>query len=147
MMNTAANPYDSLYNNLKSRFTVVHDGNECTVGDYMLIKAGKAPVSSSIIPVRHNSTGASALDSSVVAFVNYMNEKLTVKRAPVKDRTIRRFPMRTSVSAMLSAVAACALIMSCGLFALRGISAVTTAELPSSQLEDSLPEEFEKDIR
>lgn len=136
-MNTVANPYDSLYNNLKNRFTVVKDGNECTVGDYMLMKAGALGVDSNLPACRT----ASAQENSVVAIVNYMNDRLTVKRAPVKDRTIRRFPIRTSFSAMLSAVAACALILSCGIFALRGVSAIPTAESASTQIEEVVSED------
>ena len=136
-MNTVANPYDSLYNNLKNRFTVVKDGNECTVGDYMLMKAGALSGGSNLPACRT----ASVQENSVVAIVNYMNDRLTVKRAPVKDKTIRRFPIRTSFSAMLSAVAACALILSCGIFALRGVSAIPTAESASTQIEEVVQED------
>ena len=139
-MNTVANPYDALYNNLKNRFTVVHNGTECTVGDYMLIKAGKAVSNTSNLPAINN---APHHDHTAIAIVNYMNQRLTVKRAPVKDKTIKRFPVRTSFSAMLSAVAACALILSCGIFALRGISALPTAEAPSTQIDEIVPEELE----
>lgn len=140
-MNTVANPYDALYNNLKNRFTVVHDGKECTVGDYLLMKAGKAPNEDSKLPACVNN---STYDNTAIAIVNYMNERLTVKRAPVKDKTIRRFPIRTSMSAVLSAVAACALVLSCGIFALRGISAIPTAELPEAQVEEVIPEELDR---
>ena len=113
-MTTVSNPYDALYTNLKNRFTVIYDNSECTVGDYMRLKAGK----------NANATLPSASfvqdNRMVTAFINYMNDKLTLKNAPRKDETIKRFPVRTSMSAVLSAAAACALVMSCGIFALSG---------------------------
>lgn len=115
-MTTVANPYDALYTNLKNRFTVIHDGKECTVGDFMLMKAGKAEKNSSaltVVSVAHESNALSTI-------AEYVNDKLTVKNPPVKDKTIRRFPVKTSASALLSSVAACALVMSCGIFALTG---------------------------
>ncbi len=115
-MTAVANPYDALYTNLKNRFTVIHDGKECTVGDFMLIKAGKAEKNSSALAVVNVSNERNAL----VSIAEYVNDKLTVKNPPIKDKTIRRFPIKTSASALLSSVAACALVMSCGVFALTG---------------------------
>ena len=119
-MNTITNPYDALYTNLKNRFTVIHNGCEYTVGDFMLAKAGKSKASESSLPAARTLVD----QKSIVAIIDYVNEKLTVKTPPKKDKTIRRFPIRTSMSAMLSAVAACALVMSCGIFALSGMDAV-----------------------
>ncbi len=115
-MTAVTNPYDALYTNLKNRFTVIHDGKECTVGDFMLIKAGKAEKNSSaltVVSVAHE-------HHALASIADYVNDKLTVKNPPVKDKTIRRFPIKTSASALLSSVAACALVMSCGIFALTG---------------------------
>lgn len=115
-MTAVANPYDALYTNLKNRFTVIHDGKECTVGDFMLIKAGKAEKNTSaltVVSVAHE-------HHALATIADYVNDKLTVKNPPVKDKTIRRFPIKTSASALLSSVAACALVMSCGIFALTG---------------------------
>ena len=115
-MTAVANPYDALYTNLKNRFTVIHDGKECTVGDFMLIKAGKAEKNKTSLTVVNVANERNAL----VSIAEYVNDKLTVKNPPVKDKTIRRFPIKTSASALLSSVAACALVMSCGVFALTG---------------------------
>ena len=114
-MNVITNPYDSLYTNLKNRFTVVTDGRECSVGEYMRMKAGTEAKTTSL-----PNAALQAEQKALASFVNYVNDKLTVKVAPVKDRTIRSFPVRTSASAILSAVAACALVLSCGIFALTG---------------------------
>lgn len=113
-MTTVTNPYDALYTNLKNRFTVIYDNTECSVGDYMRLKAGKN--ANSTLP----STGFVQENHMVTALINYVNDKLTLKTAPKKDETIKRFPIRTSMSAVLSAAAACALVMSCGIFALSG---------------------------
>ena len=121
-MNVITNPYDSLYTNLKNRFTVVTDGRECSVGDYMRMKAGAETKSS--LPI----AALQAEQKALASIVSYVNDKLTVKVAPVKDRTIRSFPVRTSASAILSAVAACALVMSCGIFALSGGNRVVAGD-------------------
>ena len=39
-MNTV-NAYEALYTNMKNRFTVVNDNSEYSLGEYMLMKAGK----------------------------------------------------------------------------------------------------------
>ena len=136
-MNTITNPYDALYTNLKNRFTVVHNGTECSVGDFMLMKAGKANANQSDLPVAKTIKE----DNSLVSLINYMNEKLTVKNPPVKDRTIKRFPIRTSLASMLSAAAACALVVSCGIFSLSHTNAVAEKETNDFAIYDNMPEE------
>ena len=140
-MNTITNPYDALYTNLKNRFTVIHDGAECTVGDYMLMKAGKNSSAKSDLPVAK----LAKEDNSLVSIINYMNEKLTVKNPPIKDKTIKRFPIRTSFSAMLSAVAACALIISCGIFSLKASDNITSDASTDHSIFDEIPENSEID--
>ena len=103
-MTSVMNPYDALYTNLKNQFTVIYNGAECTVGDFMLMKANKRSESS--LPI-----ATTARNTSLSTIVEYVNDKLTVKKAPVKDQTIRSFPFRTSISALLSASAACALVL------------------------------------
>jgi hypothetical protein len=80
----------------------------------MRLKAGKN--ANATLP----STSFVQENHMVTALINYVNDKLTLKTAPKKDETIKRFPIRTSMSAVLSAAAACALVMSCGIFALSG---------------------------
>ena len=112
-MTTVANPYDALYTNLKNRFTVIHDGKECTVGDFMLMKAGKSE------KAEKNSTALSVVNANtehhaLATIACYVNDKLTVKNPPVKDKTIRSFPLRASASAFLTASVACAFVLSFG---------------------------------
>ena len=90
----------------------------------MLMKAGMKAEHSSLPAVRT----ATSNDMAVSAFFRYVNEKLTVKAAPAKDKTIRRFPIRTSLAAVLSAVIACTLVISYGAVALRG----ATGTVPST---------------
>ena len=113
-MTTIMNQYDALYTNLKNQFTVIYNSTECTVGDFMRMKANKRSESS--LPI----VTTAARTTSLATIVEYVNDKLTVKKAPVKDKTIRSFPFRTSASAILSATAACALVLSCGIFSLSG---------------------------
>lgn len=107
-MNTA-NAYENLYNNLKNRFTVVNDNCEYTLGEYMLMKAGKKRANSNL-PATNNVSN----EKAITAFFKYVNDKLAVKEPPVKDKTIRRFPFRTSAAALLSAVVTCTLVLSFG---------------------------------
>ncbi len=133
-MNTRVNPYDALYNNLKNRFTVVHGGVECTVGDYMRMKSG-AHSASNLPAVKRSSE-----EHSIAAVISYVNDKLTMKKAPVKDKTMRRFPIRTSLSATLSAVAACAIIMFTGIIAAKGVgdTAMPSVSKPAVETVDEL---------
>ena len=144
MTATINNPYDALYTNLKNQFIVIYHGAECSVGDCMRMKANKQPESS--LPI----VATSVKTSSLSTIVEYVNDKLTVKEAPVKDKTIKNFPLRTSVSALLSATAACALVLSCGIFTLTGaagLNASKTAEMPeTSYTETFTPETIEDEV-
>ena len=139
MTATINNPYDALYTNLKNQFIVIYQGAECTVGDFMRMKANKKSESS--LPI----ATTTAKSTSLSTIVEYVNDKLTVKQAPIKDKTIKSFPMRTSVSALLSATAACALVLSCGIFSLSGASGLNTpktAEKPDTSYTESFTPEI-----
>ena len=136
-MTSVMNPYDALYTNLKNQFTVIYNGAECTVGDFMLMKANKRSESS--LPI-----ATTARTTSLSSIVEYVNDKLTVKKAPIKDQTIKSFPFRTSISALLSATAACALVLSCGIFSLSGKTGANvphTAEKPETNYTETLTQE------
>lgn len=111
--------YEKLYNNMVRKFTVEKDNTDYNLGDYMLMKAKAkknemtALESDSKLPVAHdNKTGA------LTTVFSYVNDKLTVKKAPVRNKTIRSFPFRTSISAFCSALVVCVLVVSCCLFGL-----------------------------
>lgn len=118
------NVYENLYENMKNRFTVINNDAEYTLGEIMLIKAGKKKESSNLPALRTSNSAGKA----VTAFFSYVNDKLTLKAPPAKDKTIKRFPLRTSFAAMLSAIVACTLVISYGSVALR----TTGEKLPAT---------------
>ena len=101
--------YDALYENMKNRFTVVNSGSEYTLGDFMLMKAAKkqADKAANNLPVATMSKG----ERAVAQIVSFVSDKLTIKNPPAKDKTIRSFPFRTSLSAFLSAAVACSFVL------------------------------------
>ena len=139
-MAAIVNPYDNLYTNLKNKFTVVNGGAEYTLGDFMLMKAGKSNNNNSaVVAVKANEPHA------VVSVLNFVNDKLTAKAPAKKEKTIKRFPLRTSFSAALSAVAAAALVLSCGIFSLIGRTHTTAYTAENSVVEEQV-EPTEKTI-
>ena len=117
------NAYETLYNNMKNKFTVVSENTEYTLGEYMSMKANpQTPVSN--LPVARSANQ----NNSIAAIFSYVNEKLAVKKPPVREKVIRKFPFRTSAAAFLSALVGCSLMFSYGLFALNASYSVPTAE-------------------
>jgi hypothetical protein len=131
------NAYDSLYTNMKNRFTVVKDNVEYTLGDYMLMKADAKSQCSSNLPAVHSYGNKNA----VSAFFRYVNEKLTVKTPPVKDKTIRAFPFRTSAAALLSAVVACTLMLTFGSIVLKNSMGSVQSTVDTSASEQTTEED------
>ncbi len=117
-MTTVNNVYDTLYNNIKNKLTVdSKDGGDYTLGEYMLMKANAKKESTSLpVAVNHRDT------SAVSAIISYVSDKLTVKTPPVKDKTIKTFPLRTSIAAFISSVLMCTLVFTYGIVALTSIS-------------------------
>ena len=107
------NNYDRLYKNMKERLTVIDDNSEYTLGEYMSMKADLKKTEA-VLPL-HERTELTRGEHAVASFISYINDKLTVKEAPVKDKTIRAFPFRASASALLSAVVACTFMLSFGI--------------------------------
>ena len=132
----AKNSYDTLYDNLKNKFTVVCEGCDCTLGDYMLIKAGGKQASESALPAV-----ASKDTSAITDIVDYVTARFTVKKAPVREKTMKRFPLRSSLSAIYTAAAACALVFSFGIFALNSSNALSPHTANSSEVQSSAEDE------
>ncbi len=110
------NAYENLYKNLKNSMTIVENNKEYNLAEYMLMQANKEPEEeSTILPVAAKNYAAVG-EKALSAVVSYVNDKLTIKEPPVKDKTIIAFPFRASASALLSAVACCALVLSIGIF-------------------------------
>ena len=139
-MNTA-NVYETLYNNMKNRFTIEKNNCEYNLGEYMLMRAGKKIDKTSLLPAERNSS-ALANKNAISAVFSYVNDKLTLKAPPAKDKTIRRFPFRTSVAAVLSAVIACTLAISYGSAALRNSGSTLPAAAEVSETQEYEAEEY-----
>ena len=140
-MATSMNAYERLYNNMKTRFTVVNGESECSLGEYMLIKAGKKKESSAL-PVANATLRQ---PSAVVSFVNYINDRLMVKEAPAKDKVMRAFPFRTAAAAVLSALLVCTFVVSYSAANLNSASQESGTYMSIS--DDAVPEDIKYEIR
>ena len=131
---TAVNAYEKLYINMKNKFTVVNDNCEYTLGEYMTMKADAKENKSNLPAVQSKND-----TRSISAIFSYVNDKLTVKKAPAKDKTMRRFPLRTALASFFSAAVACAFIFSFGLFAMNSASSMpSTVEADESNVVESV---------
>ena len=118
---TSTTAYETLYENLKNRFTVVNDNCECTLGEYMLAKARETANAGASLPIAVNDYSGSR--KVLQGIVSYVNERLTIKKAPVKDKTMRAFPLRTSLASLMSALLVCTLVVTYGLAGGKSLSA------------------------
>ena len=109
--------YDKLYNNMVKKFTVENDNTDYTLGDYMLMKA-RAKRNAMTVAANNGLAVAESKSASLTTVFSYIGEKLRVKKAPVKDRTMRKFPLRSSLTALCSATIVCALVVFCAVFGL-----------------------------
>lgn len=120
---TNTNAYETLYTNVKERLTIEYGDKEYNLAEFMLMQAGKEKAEAEAAPtlpaVAKNYAQAGEKALSMV--VSYVNDKLTIKEPPVKDKTIRAFPFRASASALLSAVACCALVLSIGIVGMSSV--------------------------
>ena len=129
------NSYEALYTNMKNSFTVEKSGAKYTLGEYMLMKAGKKAAS----PLPAAVPAVSKGERAVASIVSFVNDKLTIKKPPVKDKTIRAFPFRSSMSALLSAVAACSFLICFCVVGIRLISN-TSPSLDEASITEYAPE-------
>ena len=122
-MTQTTNNYDRLYENMKQRFTISQDDNNYTIGEYMLMKADVKKAEDAALPVAVM-TAVSKSEMAVSGIVSFVDDKLTIKQHPVKDKTIKSFPFRASASAFLTASVACAFLLS---FVLIGAKTLSTS--------------------
>ena len=130
------NVYENLYTKMKTNFTIEKDNREYNLGEFMLMKAGIKAEGASLPAVRNTNSG----DMVVTTFFKYVNDKLALKAAPAKEKTIRRFPFRTSIAAVLSALIACTLIFSYGAVALRGATNTVPSTVEVTETDDDMAE-------
>ena len=122
-MTQTTNSYDKLYENMRQRFTVSQNNAEYTIGEYMLMKADVKKAEDAALPVAVM-TAVSKSEMAVSGIVSFVDDKLTIKQHPVKDKTIKSFPFRASASAFLTASVACAFLLS---FVLIGAKTLSTS--------------------
>ena len=133
-MTQTTNNYDKLYENMKQRFTVSQNDTAYTLGEYMLMKADGKKSENAALPV------AVMSEVAVTNIVSFVDDKLTIKQAPVKDKTIRAFPFRTTAAAVISALLVCTFAVSYGLAGINNI----TSENNGSYISVSEDEELSK---
>ncbi len=121
--------YNQLYSDMAKCFSVRRGGEEYKLGDYMRMRAKAKCAKKEVKPeeAKHSALPILATVKTqapivISSFFSYVNDKLTVKNAPVRDKTIRRFPLRTSLTALCSAFLVCALTVCYGLIGLRSAS-------------------------
>ena len=130
-MTQTINSYDRLYENMKQRFTVSSDNESYTIGEYMLKQADVKKAEEATLPVAVK-TAVTKSEMAVSGIVSFVDDKLTIKQAPVKDKTIRAFPFRASASAFLTAAVACAFLLS---FVAIGARALTNSTPAANETE------------
>lgn len=138
-MTQTNNSYDKLYENMRQRFTVSSDNTDYTIGEYMLMRASEKKTESAPLPVAVK-TAVTKSEMAVTNIVSFVDDKLTIKQAPVKDKTIRAFPFRASASAFLTASVACAFLLSFALIGARTLSS------PASAANDTVIEQSEDTV-
>lgn len=134
----ATNRYNTLYENMRRNFTVTSGDCHYSLGAFMRMKANEQTHEASL-PVTVERKPVQAL----ATIRQYISEKLEVKVAPAPEKTLRRFPVRTSLAACLSALAICTLLFS---GAILGTSAVKSGEVQDNialeySQETEMPEE------
>lgn len=112
--------YEKLYTNMVRKFTIEKNGTEYKLGEYMLTRAKAkreaamvAVSETSNLPVQRTQGNAG---TAIAAIFSYVNDKLTLKQPPAHDKTMRTFPLRTSITALCSALVVCSLVVCCGIF-------------------------------
>lgn len=115
--------YEKLYSNMVKKFTVEKDNKDYKLGEYMLMKADSVKAekkASSSLPVALSDFSGT---KAISAAFNYISEKITVKEAPIRDKTMRKFPFRTSLTALCSAIVVCAIIVTYGIIGYKNMNA------------------------
>lgn len=136
-MTQTTNNYDKLYDNMKQRFTILSENNEYTLGEYMLMKANAKKTEGTNLPVAVK-TAVTKSETAVTSIVSFVDDKLTIKQAPVKDKTIKAFPFHASASAFLTASVACAFVLSFALIGARTLATPAPAATEIIELDEGV---------
>ena len=103
----------------------------------MLMKANAKKTESTNLPVAVK-TAVTKSETAVTSIVSFVDDKLTIKQAPVKDKTIKAFPFRASASAFLTASVACAFVLSFALISARTIATPAPAANEIIELDEGV---------
>jgi hypothetical protein len=105
------NVYEKLYADTKAAFTIVKNDKQYSLGEYMRMKAGAKAASAE---KKHNA-------GVEIASNSFSNIKSKFSSKASKTKTMKKFPLRTAASALLSAVIVCSLVLSFGSFSGKNI--------------------------
>ena len=135
--------YETLYNNMVKKFTVGKDEKDYKLGEYMLMKARAKKETAMVAASEKNNAlpvvrAKNNAGTAIAAAFSYVNDKLTVKEAPVRDRTMRSFPLRTSLTAFGSALVVCGLVVCCGVFGFKAASPETDNIVSASETPETV---------
>ena len=111
---------------MKNRLTVVEGNSEYTLGDFMRMRAESKKNNAMILG--ETKAMAEKTESGVAMLLSFVNDKLTIKKPPVKDKTIRAFPLRASFSALISAVVAASFMLCFGIIGGKLLSGSASGE-------------------
>ena len=122
---SATMTYSDLYAKMVGKFTIEKNDKDYKLGEYMLAKARKRKETSLVSKSEATESAlpmpVATKETAMAAIFSYVQEKLTVKEAPIKNKTIRRFPIRSSLTAFGSAIVACSLVIVCAFFGLKAM--------------------------
>jgi len=121
---SATMTYNELYTKMVSKFTIEKNDRDYKLGEYMLAKAQKRKATALVSKAEAKENlpmPVSASESRLTALISYVQEKLTVKEAPIKNKTIRKFPIRSSLTAFGSAMVVCSLVIVSAFFGLKAM--------------------------
>lgn len=109
-----ANAYEKLYDKMKTKFTVIKNNNEYTLGEYMAMKSQSALA-------RKNEEKPNTRTPS--SFLAYLGEKMAARS---QSRENHAFPLKTLASACLSLMVVSALVFSFGAVSSKGDTSPVT---------------------
>ena len=121
---TTINRYNTLYENMKKSFTVTNDGAQYSLGAFMRMKAHEQS-GETLLPTTIEKKHET---SALVAVRKFVKEKLAVTTTPSPEKTLKSFPLRTSLAACLCAFALCTVLFSGAIIGSGVLSATSNQE-------------------
>lgn len=138
-MGATMNRYNALYENMKRTFTVTSGDCHYSLGAYMRMKANEATHEASL-PVAVERKPFTALAS----LREFVSDKLAVRVAPSPEKTLKRFPLRTSFAACLSALAICTLLFTSAILGSGAVQSASQQDNLSLEYSAEIEEDMEQ---